>query len=47
MREDSNPIEIRPMRADDWERVRRVRLRALADAPDAFATTLESAQKRP
>lgn len=29
----------------DWERVRGLRLRALADAPDAFWTTLEQEQE--
>lgn len=29
-----------------WERVRSLRLRALADAPDAFATTIETSRSR-
>ena len=32
------------MTADQWQRVRAVRLRALADSPDAFARTLADAQ---
>jgi GNAT superfamily N-acetyltransferase len=35
-------MEVRPARADDWEALRELRLRALADAPDAFASTLEA-----
>lgn len=34
-------IRIQQMRPGDWERVRSVRLRALADSPDAFGATLE------
>lgn len=33
-------MEIRQARADDWEALRELRLRALADAPEAFASTL-------
>lgn len=34
-------MEVRQARAADWETLRDLRLRALADAPDAFASTLE------
>lgn len=38
---------IERMQPDDWERVRAVRLRALADAPDAFGTRLEEDEALP
>jgi ribosomal protein S18 acetylase RimI-like enzyme len=34
-------MEVRQARAADWKVLRELRLRALADAPDAFASTLE------
>jgi len=40
-------VEIRPFRADEWRLYRRLRLRALADSPDAFASTLDAARARP
>jgi GNAT superfamily N-acetyltransferase len=36
-----SPERIRPVTREEWERVRDLRLRALADAPDAFGSTLE------
>jgi len=35
-------MEIRQTHAADWKALRRLRLRALADAPGAFASTLEA-----
>jgi ribosomal protein S18 acetylase RimI-like enzyme len=35
-------MEVRQIGAADWEALRRLRLRALADAPGAFASTLEA-----
>ena len=34
-------MEVRQMQSADWKELREVRLRALADAPGAFASTLE------
>ena len=40
-------IEVRQATAEDWPAVRAVRLRALADAPGAFASRLEDERDRP
>jgi GNAT superfamily N-acetyltransferase len=37
-------VEVRTITADDWSLLRHVSLRALADSPDAFRTTLAEAQ---
>jgi GNAT superfamily N-acetyltransferase len=34
-------VEVRQADSDDWEELRKLRLRALADAPYAFSSTLE------
>ena len=36
-------VEIRRIEPVEWERLREIRLKALADAPDAFGTTYEDA----
>jgi len=38
---------IRPLRADEWRAYRDLRLRALADSPDAFASLFEDQRDRP
>jgi ribosomal protein S18 acetylase RimI-like enzyme len=40
-------MEVRRVRGDEWEALRDMRLRALADAPDAFKTTHDDAAGRP
>jgi GNAT superfamily N-acetyltransferase len=40
-------MEVRRVRPEEWQALRDVRLRALADAPAAFATRYEEARERP
>lgn len=40
-------IQIEKITADDWQRLRAVRLRALADSPDAFGATHAQEEARP
>ena len=40
-------MDVRRVRADEWNVLREVRLRALAESPEAFATTFEEARARP
>lgn len=42
-----NPIDIERLAADEGLRLRTIRLRALADAPDAFGTTYDEAAGQP
>src|SRR5262245_34177629 len=44
---DPDAVSIRPVRRDEWERVRDLRLRSLEDAPDAFGSTLEEERAYP
>ena len=38
---EEEPVQIDELAVEDWHRLRRIRLRALEDAPDAFASTYE------
>lgn len=40
-------MEVRVTRDEDWDQLRRVRLRALADTPEAFASTLAEERDLP
>jgi len=40
-------VEVRRVRPDEWDALRDTRLRALEDAPEAFATRFEEARLRP
>jgi len=39
--------ELRVISGDDWEALRAIRLRALADSPDSFGATLDTAASQP
>jgi GNAT superfamily N-acetyltransferase len=40
-------VEVRRIHAEDWALVREIRLRALADSPDAFRMTLAEEESEP
>lgn len=41
------PIEVRRIRSDEWERIKAIRLAALAESPTAFITTVGEALEHP
>lgn len=43
----SEPIKIRPFKAEEWQIYRAIRLQALKDSPDAFGSTFEASKRRP
>jgi len=47
MREELQSTKIRRLEADEWPLYRELRLRALADSPDAFGSSLAMEQGRP
>lgn len=47
MKPGSNDLVVRRIRPEDWAVARSLRLRGLADAPDAFAKTCEEESEQP
>ena len=45
-RKSTAPVHVRPLAPDEWPLYRTLRLRSLADAPDAFGSTLALEQDR-
>jgi hypothetical protein len=47
MESDVSDLVVRQIRPEDWAVARSLRLRGLADAPDAFARTYQEESLRP
>ncbi|MFT6181593.1 MAG: GNAT superfamily N-acetyltransferase [Akkermansiaceae bacterium] len=41
------PFDVQQLRTGDWQRVRKIRLRALAETPDAFGAVFATEEKSP
>jgi GNAT superfamily N-acetyltransferase len=45
--DDRRPVVVHEIAPQDWERFRQIRLRALADSPFAFSSTVQEEEARP